>query len=85
MDSLKRDLQQAIEIKLKMNATFITTGCCTECEKLANTILPLEEVVKSQPLPHPDCTREQGCICCYGFHPLRDENGRLIKSDYSFQ
>lgn len=46
-DSLKRDLQQAAKTKLKMNVRFITKGCCIECDKLADIVLPFEETMES--------------------------------------
>ena len=79
VDCLNRDLRQAEKSNLKLNAFFITKGCCKECDKLHGIELSLEEILKTKLLPYKNCTRESGCICCYGFHCVRDPNGRLIR------
>lgn len=81
-DSIKRDLQQAKTLGFKVNAELIATHCCAECDKVDGQTLPLEQVLKENPLPVASCTRKGGCICCYGFVPIRDDSGRLI--DYKY-
>lgn len=84
VDCLTRDLEQAKKSNLKLNVSFITKGCCLECDKLNGIGLSLEEVLKTKPLPYKNCTRELGCICCYGFHCIRDVNGRLVRKKEAF-
>jgi hypothetical protein len=79
LNCLKRDIDQAKKTGLKLNATLITKGCCSECDKIDGKELTFEEVLSTNPLPYKNCIRENGCICCYGFKTMRDKDGRLIR------
>lgn len=77
---LLAQLKKANEYDFLVNVEFITTHCCPVCDKLKDVIMPLEQALNEQLLPPPDCTRPYGgCICCYGFIGIRDDNGRLKK------
>jgi len=49
-----------------------------ECERISDEIYPLSELLKFSILTFDNCKRIGGCICCYAFIPLRDNNGKLI-------
>ena len=72
------DLMKADLSDYKQEVEFIATKCCEECDKINGQIIPLEEAIKTQPLPYSKCKRKTGCICCYGFKAVRDERGRII-------
>ena len=80
LDCIKRDINQAKNSELLLEVFLITTGCCKECDKLTGKRMPLKDAIKYKPLPYSKCIRETGCICCYGFESVRDENGRLIRN-----
>ncbi len=79
---LNRSIKQAKKIGLKMDVSIIGNYCCSECDKIDKTTFPFENLLQNSVLPHINCTRKPFCICCYGFHPLRDERGRLIQKKY---
>lgn len=72
------DLKKEEFSEFEVRVVFIANKCCSECDKIDRMKIPLAEALKKQPLPNPNCTREKGCFCCYGFEGLRDNNGRLI-------
>ncbi len=71
--NLKLSLDQAANSDLDLKVEIIANGCCDECDKINETIFSLEDVLMNPPLPHPKCTREPFCYCCYGFIPVEDE------------
>ncbi len=76
---IKRGINQAEETGLLMDVILITKGCCEQCDKINETRMSLQEVIKSKPLPYYKCIRKPSCICCYGFEPVRDKKGNLIR------
>jgi len=72
------DLKLAELSDFRQNVAVIGTKCCSEFDKLDGTILPLEEALNRELLPHTPCAREYGYIRCYGFKGVRDKYGRLI-------
>jgi hypothetical protein len=60
------------------DVVIISTKCCPECERIDGKVMTLDEVVKNPPLPQPECTRNNGCVCCYARQGRRDSNGRLV-------
>lgn len=76
---LDRDIKQALSTGLLLKVNLLTTGCCPECDKLTGQALTLGYILENSPLPHKDCIRATGCLCCYTFETMRDENGRLIR------
>ena len=80
--SLKLSIKQAKKSGLKLNALIIANGCCIECDKIDNLTFPFVELNNKPVIPFDKCIRKPFCICCYGFSPVRDENGRLISEKY---
>jgi hypothetical protein len=80
--NLKRDIEQAKNSGLKLNATIIGSKCCSECDKIDGSKFPFEQILQKPILPYHKCLRKPFCICCYGFEPLRDENQKLIETKY---
>lgn len=76
------DLQNAASTGLKVEAGIIGGNRCPEAEKINGKRFPLSVMLESSLLPYDKCTRDGGCICCYGFHTLRDSNDRLIQHEY---
>ena len=85
---LQKSIESALSTNLKYNVILMTKGCCSECDKINDIIMPLDEYLTNPVLPHKKCTRHTVsnppysaafCICTLGFISLRDENGRLIK------
>lgn len=75
------DLHLANSENIKVEA-FIQSGkCCPECDKQHGKVYSMEQALLLQPLPNPRCTNEDGCICSYGFHSVRDKNNRFIKNE----
>lgn len=82
LSDLKRDIEQAKNSGLKMNAVILGSKCCSGCDEIDGLKFPFEQILRNPVLPYHKCLRQPFCICCYGFHPLRDENHRLIKTKY---
>ena len=85
---LKLSIDRALTTNLKYNVILITKGCCKECDKLNDMIIPLDDYLENSILPYNKCTRHTlsnppysatFCICTLGFLPLRDEKGKLLK------
>ena len=72
------DLMIAKFSEYQQQVEFIASKCCEECDKIDGTIISLEEAIRAKPLPYVKCKRKNGCICCYGFHAVRDERGRIV-------
>ena len=72
------DLKRAECSDVQQEVHIIGSHCCDNCKQLDNETFPLNEALKLQPLPPKNCTRSAGCICCYGFSGVRDNNGHLI-------
>ena len=72
------DLQLANLSLVKYKAVIIG-NCCSECDAINGKYYPLKDMLQSSILPYSKCKRENGCICCYGFEAIRDENGKLLK------
>ena len=72
------DLKQQSDSPFELSVEFIC-GCCPECDKRSGQQMPYEQAVTEQPIPFKECTRPfTGCVCCYGFNGVRDNNDRLI-------
>lgn len=79
VEYLKKENDNA---RFKIQAEFITTKCCPECEKLDGTTVPILEEINNPTLPYHNCTRPYtGCVCLYTITSIRDEKGRLIPID----
>lgn len=85
---LQKSIDDALSTKLKLNVTFITKGCCAECDEINHLTIPLEDYLNNPILPYNKCTRHTlpspphsaiFCICTLGFTEVRDENGKLIE------
>ncbi len=83
---LQQSIDNALATNLKLNVILIGTGCCTECDKINDIVIPLGEYLENPILPYNKCSRHllpnppyssTFCICTLGFIPLRDENGNL--------
>ena len=73
------DLQIANSENIKIEAVIRTGNCCPDCDKQEGKIFSIEEALLLQPLPNRSCSNEDGCICSYGFHSVRDLNNKIIK------
>lgn len=67
------DLVPANLSEYRMNAEYICTKCCPECETLDGLLIPLEEEINNMQLPNVNCTRKGGCVCMYTTKPIRDK------------
>jgi len=85
---LQKSIDNALSSNLKMNVIFITKGCCSECDKINDFLISLDDYLINPTLPYDKCTRHTltnlphsatFCICTLGFTTLRDENGKLIE------
>ena len=79
--SLNEELEQASDFHLKLNVTIANSYCCSECDKLTDIIIPLEEVIQAPLLPYHKCIKPSGCTCMYSFEAIRDEKGRIQYKD----
>ena len=84
---LQKSIDDALSSNLKMNVILITKGCCSECDKINDLTIPLDDYIINPSLPYHKCIRHTlqnppysgtFCICTLGFTALRDENGKLI-------
>jgi hypothetical protein len=71
----ERELQQAIASGVFRSASILTTTrACPACQQLDGKRMSLSEVLRTQPLPCPDCTTvlyngwRNVCRCTYLFH-----------------
>jgi hypothetical protein len=72
------DLVQANSSDYRVLAMIIGSKCCPECDMIDGMAIPIEEALLQQPLPHPICEKETGCVCCYVFVGERDMDNNLI-------
>lgn len=77
--NLNKSIAKAKKTRFLLEATIISKGCCRECENIFPKTIPFEDVLKKKPLSNQNCTRNSVCICSYGFHALRDMDGKIIK------
>jgi hypothetical protein len=82
LKNLEQSIEQAKITGLKLNVVLIASKCCSECDKINEQKIPFEEVLKNPAFPYKNCIRKPFCFCCYGFEPVRDGNGRLIRTSY---
>ena len=73
-----KDLLEAVENTFETEAFIIAASCCDMCLKQDFKVYEIDEAIKLQSLPNIECTRKNGCVCCYGFKGKRDSNDRLI-------
>jgi hypothetical protein len=57
-----------------VEATIRTTGCCPECSTHEGLKMTIAEAINKELLPFPECTRDKGCVCFYGFRLKRDQD-----------
>lgn len=76
---LFQDLLNAQNSEWETEAVIIGSKCCEVCLKFDKTTLDLDEAILIQPLPNPKCTRNNGCVCYYGFRGKSNDKGRLIR------
>ena len=62
----------------KTYVMIISDERCPEGCAVNGVSIPLEDALRNQPIPYEKCSRPQGCICCYGIHGERGEEGRLL-------
>lgn len=52
---------------------------CKASQELRDEKFPIKDVFIKDVIPYDNCTRERGCVCCYGFEGKRDSGGSLIR------
>jgi hypothetical protein len=65
----------------KINAHIHAENCCPECGKYDGIVIPLYKAIKDQMIPFKECTRNNGCVCFYGFRVERDSNDRPVRKN----
>lgn len=78
LDNLKRDINQVKAGGLLCEVTILGGNRCKQAIEINGTRMSFDEMIKNKPLPYKYCSRDPICICCYLFHPLRDENGKPL-------
>lgn len=69
--SILKSIKRTDLYEIKYNSGFkkvqITSnpGSCSSCKAIENKILTVEQALKEEPLPNPQCTSERGCSCFY--------------------
>ncbi|MBS1661876.1 MAG: hypothetical protein JST68_12590 [Bacteroidetes bacterium] len=79
------EIMNYLELKIadlsvyKTYVTIIGDKQCAAVEALNGMTVSLENALLKQPIPYDNCSRQLGCICCYGIHAERNPTGRLIR------
>ena len=76
-----KDLLKEKGCSFEVEAFIIAANCCQNCLKRDWETFEIDDAIRLQPLPNPECTRKNGCVCCYGFRGKRNGDGRLIKKN----
>lgn len=71
-------LWQLKQTNFRKEVVIISNTCCDYCESLNGKHISFEEALDKQYLASDQCTRENGCNCCYSVLTCEDENGELI-------